>query len=137
MLPLFLFWLYYFQSCNLRIKIGELIARIEGIQKKFSLNHNRGLIKLESKLRKELDEILYQEEILWYKKSRVQWIKNGDRNTSYFHLSTITRRWNKIVAIKNKDNHWIHEQSKVKRYIMNFFSNLFTNDITDYSHDLC
>lgn len=87
---------------NIFQKKRELFARIGGIQKKLAFNHDRGLIKLEGKLRRELDEVLYREELLWYQKSRADWIKNGDRNTSYFHLSTVVRRWrNKIVALKD------------------------------------
>lgn len=44
-----------------------------------------------SALRKEMDEVLDQEEMLWFQKSRLDAIKDGDKNTRYFHLSTIIR----------------------------------------------
>lgn len=70
----------------------HLMARLAGIQKLLPQNPHRGLLKLESRLRLELDDVLMQEELLWYQKSRVEWLKNGDRNTTFFHLSTIARQ---------------------------------------------
>ncbi|KAL8168069.1 hypothetical protein V2J09_009568 [Rumex salicifolius] len=70
----------------------KITARLNGI--KSDLNHGgtHRLLKLRASLRKELDEVLAQEELLWYQKSRVKWIECGDRNTAFFHTSTIIRR---------------------------------------------
>lgn len=35
-----------------------------------------------------------REELIWFQKSRVCWLKNGDRNTRLFHTSTLIRRRN-------------------------------------------
>jgi len=52
-----------------------------------------------------------QEEILWKQKSRIQWIKEGDKNGRFFHNSLIQRRSrNCIVEIKAPD-----EITKVKK----------------------
>lgn len=104
-----------------------MLARIAGVQRALSLKHDRRLIKLGSKLRHDLDEILDREEVMWYQKSRVEWLKNGDRNTTFFHLSTIARRWkNKITAIKNEIGDWLYEKELVKNHIVNYFTDLFT-----------
>jgi hypothetical protein len=36
-------------------------------------------------LEKEMDELMYREEILWMKCSKVAWLREGDCNTKYFH----------------------------------------------------
>lgn len=106
-----------------------LMARLAGIQAKLSLNHHRGLIKLEGRLRHELEEVLAQEEIHWYQKARVEWLRNGDRNTTFFHLSSVVRQWkNKVVAIKNDDDEWISDHEKIKEFMVSYFSSLFTED---------
>lgn len=51
-----------------------------------------GLIRLEEKLKRERNEVLLQEELLWRQKSRVDWIRAGNKNTRFFHTSMLTRR---------------------------------------------
>lgn len=43
----------------------------------------------ETNLQRQWEERLKQEEMLWRQKSRVQWLKQGERNTGFFHKSTI------------------------------------------------
>ena len=54
-------------------------------------------------LQHEWENICLQEEIFWRQKSRVQWIKEGERNTKLFQKSTIAHRNNnKIVKLTNQ-----------------------------------
>lgn len=100
-------------------------------------NTNRGLLKLEAKLRRELDEILDREETLWYQKSRVDWLKNGDRNTTFFHLSTVVRQWrNKVTTIKNNEGLWLHNKEEVKNCVVNYFKRLFTEEGVEELHNI-
>jgi hypothetical protein len=46
----------------------------------------------ENELKRQLDERHKQKEILWRQKSRVQWFNEGEKNTKFFHRSTIHRR---------------------------------------------
>ena len=52
-----------------------MIARLEGIQKLLAMNLVKKHIKFELKLQKDLGLVLKKEELLWYKKSRKEWIK--------------------------------------------------------------
>lgn len=46
----------------------------------------------ERALKSRIDTLWKQEEIYWRQRSRVTWLKEGDRNTRFFHLSTVARR---------------------------------------------
>lgn len=92
---------------NINWKKCCLLARFKGIQSKLSTNFHGGLTRLEAKLRKELDIVLDQEELLWFQKSREKWILEGDRNTSYYHTSVVVKGNKKIFrGIKLQDEVW-------------------------------
>ncbi|XP_021723765.1 uncharacterized protein LOC110691155 [Chenopodium quinoa] len=115
----------------------HLLARIAGVQKKMAVQVDRGLIKLEAKLRRDLDEILEREEVLWYQKARIEWLKNGDRNTTFFQLSTVVKRWkNKTVSLKREDGVWLHDKNEIKDHIVNYYSKLFTEEGEPSHYDL-
>ncbi|XP_074266599.1 uncharacterized protein LOC141589876 [Silene latifolia] len=114
-----------------------LLACIEGCQRSLSLGRKSNLIKLEAKLRRELDEILAKEELLWYQKSRMEFIKDGDRNTTYFHVSTLVRRWrNRITSLKDANGEWTDDSLVVKGIVVNYFKNLYTDEPTEGTYDL-
>ncbi|XP_010422854.1 PREDICTED: uncharacterized protein LOC104708063 [Camelina sativa] len=57
------------------------------------------LLSEEEGLIKELELVLEQEEVLWFQKSREKWIALGERNTKYFHTSTIIRRRKNMIEM--------------------------------------
>ena len=51
-------------------------------------------------LKKEINETLIKEEVMWNQRSRALWIKCGDRNTKFFHaIANQRRRTKKIEGI--------------------------------------
>lgn len=119
-------------------KKNRILARLEGIQKSMGSQDNRGgLIKLERKLRKQLDEVLEQEELLWYQKSREKWINSGDRNTKYDHAAAKISE-----AKKNNQNLWDPEtkeaisSEKSEKLILDYFKNLFAPHDTNNNIEL-
>ena len=84
---------------------------------------------MESRLRRELDDVLEQKEMLWYQKSRLDFIKDGDRNTKFFQVSTLIRRWqNKIESLKNNDGVCIHDKEAVKELVVTYFQSLYSEE---------
>ncbi|PKI36129.1 hypothetical protein CRG98_043481 [Punica granatum] len=80
----------------------------------------------EENLLADLEENLIIKDLIWRQKSRELWLKDGDRNTKFFHLSTvIRRRANQIVAIKDDNGEWSQDHEVIGEYFLRKFQDLF------------
>ncbi|KAL4387505.1 hypothetical protein GQ457_09G007330 [Hibiscus cannabinus] len=86
----------------------------------------KGLIKLEQNLLDELESLLDYEEQLWKQKSRMDWIKLGDRNTNFFHSKAIIRKRRKAISrLKVNSDEWCDNESLLRSAATNYFKDLF------------
>ncbi|GMJ10085.1 hypothetical protein HRI_004677700 [Hibiscus trionum] len=80
-------------------------------------------------LRKELDAEWEGEERYWHQRSRISWLKWGDKNTKFFHATTIQRRrTNAIIKLKGEDGSWIEEPDHIALHLQNHFQKVFKKD---------
>ncbi|KAH1074148.1 hypothetical protein J1N35_026476 [Gossypium stocksii] len=64
-------------------------------------------VKRLKKVRCKLDYIYAREEKYWAKRSRTQWLKEGDRNTKYFYAKATGRlKKNRIEKLKDGHGNW-------------------------------
>lgn len=111
---------------NIFRKKRWLLGRIEGVQRSQEQNFSHNLQLLEKDLVDEYNNILAQEELHWYQKSRARWITQGERNTRFFHLTTIIRRRRaNITLLKNDQNEWIDDPNRLRELVHNYFLSLF------------
>lgn len=86
-----------------------------GIQTTLARCPSQSLIFLQENLLEELNQILNLEEDLWAIKSRTNWMIMGERNTFYFHISTLARRSsNRIHGLKDYVGNWIFYLNAIK-----------------------
>jgi hypothetical protein len=79
----------------------------------------------------EIDNLLHQEEMWWNQRSRVLWLKHGDKNTSFFHKKASQRRQkNRIDAITDCEGNVQTEHDKIEETLINHFKDLFTKQDT-------
>ena len=80
-------------------------------------------------LRKEINEVLVREEIMWSQRSRAAWIKWGDRNTRFFHATASQRRRrNRIGGLQNANGEWQENQEDVESIILEYFEGIFKSE---------
>ncbi|XP_071678521.1 uncharacterized protein [Lolium perenne] len=85
----------------------------------------------------ELDELLHREEMMWRQRSRIDWLKEGDRNTKFFHRKAKWRQnKNRISRIKDANGVWIDDPDEIKNLANEFFKNLYASDPTVCPVDL-
>ncbi|GLT55434.1 hypothetical protein SLA2020_285550 [Shorea laevis] len=76
----------------------------------------------------EMWDIMRKREALWKQKSRSNWIRFGDENTSYFHRMANGRRTKNTITSIMCDGRWVEEPDTVKKEVVQYFRNLFQAD---------
>ncbi|KAL8151704.1 hypothetical protein V2J09_021512, partial [Rumex salicifolius] len=77
------------------------------------------------------NDLLIQEEILLKELdvSREKWIVLGDRNTAFFHTSTvIRRRRNRIEMLRDDDGRWVSDASALESMVTQYYQRLYSMD---------
>ncbi len=106
-----------------KTRIKELEKLIEEVRGRDLTKEN---LEIEAAFCLELEEWMEKEELKWKQKSRKLWLREGDRNSKFFHLSTvIIRRSNRINEIKLDDGSWLHGREQIGQYFTRQFKNLF------------
>jgi hypothetical protein len=81
--------------------------------------------KEEIQMTQEWEARCQQEETLWRQKSRIRWLKEGERNTKFFHRTTIARRsHNKILKIRDQDGIERESHQEIENTLVNHFQGI-------------
>ena len=73
-------------------------------------------------------DIISKEEKFWRQRSRINWLKEGDQNSKFFHLSTLRHRAsNKIFGLKI-DQRVLSKEEDISKEVVSFFSSLLSWD---------
>ncbi|KAL8171224.1 LOW QUALITY PROTEIN: hypothetical protein V2J09_023028 [Rumex salicifolius] len=83
---------------------NSLMQQLDKVQQQLARAPNNAALLLNKKIQEELDLILEQEEMVWFQKSQQHC---GDKNTKFFHMSTVMRRRsNWILTLKVNVDRW-------------------------------
>jgi hypothetical protein len=119
-------------------KFGNIVRELEKARRKVEVLMASNAEQRE--IRKATDymqELLYREEMLWMQRSRITWLKEGDRNTRFFDQKAVWRaRRNTIKKLKGDDDVWYDAPSDMERMASSYFQELFTRDPSLNANDL-
>ncbi|CAL1372669.1 unnamed protein product [Linum trigynum] len=86
-------------------------------------------LRREGQIREELQQTLWQEELMWLQKARANQIVNGDKNTHYFQHVSLTRcRKNRITKLQQEDGTWIKDPKMLKLMAREFYVRLYSDN---------
>lgn len=75
----------------------------------------------------KLNAAYLAEEEYWRQRSRLLWLKLGDRNTGYFHAITKSRkRANAFSVIEDEHGLMVHKEEEIVQVIDAYFEKIFT-----------
>ena len=78
-------------------------------------------------LRKEIGSLQSREECMWKQRARNSWLKEGDRNTAYFHCRAKQRnRRNLILGLEDDNGVWVEDEIEIGGVVEGYFKNIFS-----------
>ncbi|XP_077224226.1 uncharacterized protein LOC143857676 [Tasmannia lanceolata] len=80
------------------------------------------------KAKQEHKELLLREEISWRQRSRVRWLKEGDKNSAFFHaMASVRRRTNRIESL-SVNGLRRNTKEDVSSAIVDFYTKLYASE---------
>lgn len=111
---------------NLWLLIDAPHAELLEVQRQMGECPNPTLEAVERSLVEKLEDLWQKDSLFWHQRSRVAWLKMGDRNTRFFHLSASQRRqMNQIVKLKDESGAWQTGESDISGIIQDYFNSLY------------
>lgn len=78
-------------------------------------------------IQKERNSLMDKEEHMWRQRSQTLCIKDGDKNTPFFHCrATQRKRRNSITGIRNRSNEWCTQLEQVAGIFVEYYQEFFT-----------
>uniref|UniRef100_A0A803P0S6 Reverse transcriptase domain-containing protein n=1 Tax=Cannabis sativa TaxID=3483 RepID=A0A803P0S6_CANSA len=94
-------------------------------------------LKLEADILLEIEEVSSRQSNIWRQKSRELWLRDGDRNTRFFHASTVIRRKRNFISSVSDDGvFWLRTRQEIGNYFTNNFKEVFSSSHPDIGQDL-
>lgn len=95
------------------------------------------LAQKEQSIENKILERDLQEEILGRQKSRVRWLKEGEKNTKFFHKTTMQRRMiNQISYVNNEQGTKIETHEGIEQEFLNYFKKMNQEPIINRTKDI-
>jgi hypothetical protein len=89
---------------------------------------NNSSVGREEILRYKLDRLEEQRNLYWRQRAKVHWLKEGDRNTRFYHqYASERRRRSRIMRLVQEDGGVVEEEEAIKNLVANSYKDLFTS----------
>ncbi|XP_024195576.1 uncharacterized protein LOC112198676 [Rosa chinensis] len=83
-------------------------------------------------LHAKYSQLLSQQEMNWRQRSRAIWLKDGDRNSAFFHRRASNRKSrNTIKGLNDEQGQWQSEPAEVQRLLLSYFQTVFSSKGSD------
>jgi exonuclease III/ribonuclease HI len=120
-------------------KIKKELGRIERLLTDQTLWDGTDLDRQKLRdLEKQHAELLARQETMWRQRSRAVWLRDGDKNTKFFHNKASQRsKDNGITKIKDGAGVWKRGTEQIERVLISYFEDLFSSSSPSNIEETC
>ena len=88
-------------------------------------------------LRREINYLLDDEEIYWGQRAKAHWLKEGNKNTKYFHTQASKQcKQNTIMGIWDNHGNWCTERESIAQVAIDYFENMYKTASPTLMHEI-
>jgi hypothetical protein len=81
-----------------------------------------------TRIKMELETNILFEEISWRQKSRALWLREGDKNTQFFHHVSNSNRCVNTIGKLNVEGELTEDHETIKAHIVDFYQSLYDGE---------
>lgn len=115
---------------------GNFRERISYCKKVIKVTKGRcdeSSVKQYQEANKKLNEVYTQQEVFWRQRSKQLWLREGDRNSKFFHQTGKSRRkLNQIRTLQNNNGEDVGWDDGLQEVMISYFDSLFQSLDTDW-----
>ena len=114
---------------RLEVSKNSVLQQVEywdGVESEMSLFVEE--IELKKEAKDAFNKWVLVEEVHWRQKSRELWLKEGDRNTGFFHRMANAHHRNNSLDRIMINGEWLTKDQEVREGIVNAFQNLLSKE---------
>jgi hypothetical protein len=109
-------------ECN-KSKLLDNLSELDAIEETRALDSAE--LAMKGEVSRELGACLLMEEVSWRQKSRILWLKEGDKCSKFFHsMANYHRRYNSIDSLMI-EGILSNNQAKISEHIVKYYQKLF------------
>ncbi|RVW47226.1 putative ribonuclease H protein [Vitis vinifera] len=111
----------------------RLAVKMKEIKKKLKVWNKEVFGRLETNKASALQQVDFwdrvEKEAHWRQHSREIWLREGDRNTGFFHRMASAHRRNNAMDIIKVNGEWLVEEQEVREGVVNSFQQMLSEDM--------
>ncbi|CAN1761392.1 Transposon TX1 uncharacterized 149 kDa protein [Linum perenne] len=85
-----------------------------------------GVAEEEIRCKEEFITLVQRKQAYWKQRAKQFWLKDGDKNTKFFHAMENARRKKRIGRLRDDNGRWVTKQEELEELAHHYFSGIFT-----------